>query len=125
MKRIAFALLSALFLTGVSISAQQQPPTKPAAKPTEAAKPADAAKEVTYYGCLVPASKPGTFMLLGVGIKGQKHDDNVSYNIEAPEKLDVVHFQTMEVEIVGTLVQNGTAKVLKATKISRKSDYCG
>jgi len=124
MKRIALALLSAIFLTSVSISAQQ-PPTKPAAKPTEAAKPAAAAKEVTYFGCLVPASKSGQFMLLGVGIKGQKHDDKLSYNIEAPEKLDVVHFQTMEVEIVGTVVGTGSTAVLKATKITRKSDYCG
>jgi hypothetical protein len=117
MKRILVALCSAILLTAVSISAQQ-PPAKPS-------KPADAPKETTYYGCLVPGSKPDEFRLVYVGIKGQKHDDNVSYKIDAPEKLDVVHFQTMEVEIVGTVVGTGTDAVLKATKISRKSDYCG
>ena len=71
------------------------------------------------------ADGPGAGGLVGVGIKGQKHDDKLSYNIEAPEKLDVVHFQTMEVEIVGTVVGTGSAAVLKATKITRKSDYCG
>ena len=117
MKRIIVALFSAILLTVVTISAQQAP-----AKP---AKPADTAKETTYFGCLVPGSTQGTFRLIYVGIKGQKHDDNVSYKIEAPEKLDVVHFQTMEVEIVGTVVGTGSDAVLKATKISRKSDYCG
>lgn len=113
MKRILVALCSAILLSAVSISAQQ-PPAKPS-------KPADTAKETTYYGCLVPGSAQGEFRLINVGIKGQKHDDNLSYKIEAPEKLDVQHFQTMEVEIVGTV--SGT--VLKATKINRKSDFCG
>ena len=120
MKRILAALFSAILLTAVTISAQQ-PPTKP----VEGAKPAAVAKEVTYFGCLVPGSAKDSFTLIGVGIKGQKHDDKLSYKIEAPEKLDLVHFQTMEVEIVGTVTGTGSAAVLKATKISRKSDYCG
>jgi len=36
-----------------------------------------------------------------------------------------MHFQTMEVEIVGTVAGTGKDAVLKATKIRRKSDYCG
>ncbi len=117
MKRIIVALLSVILLTAASISAQQ--------KPAPAAKPADTVKETTYFGCLVPGSKADAFSLIYVGIKGQKHDDNVSYKVEAPAKLDLVHFQTMEVEIVGTVVGTGKDAVLKATKISRKSDYCG
>lgn len=117
MKRILFALCSAFLLTAVSISAQQ-PPLK-------VAKATDTTKETTYYGCLVPGTAQGQFRLINVGIKGQKHNDKVSYKIEAPDKLDVMHFQTMEVEIVGTVVGTGNDAVLNATKIRRKSDYCG
>ena len=120
MKRIIVALSSAILLTAVSISAQQTP-----AAPATPAKPADVSKEMTYYGCLVPGSQQDHFQLINVGIKGQKHDDSLQYKIEATEKLDIMHFQTMEVEIVGTVVGTGSGAVLKATKISRKSDYCG
>ena len=120
MKRTLAAFLSALVLTAAAISAQS-----PIATTTASTDPTDTVKENTYYGCLVPGSNSDSFRLINVALKGQKRNDQVSYKVDAPEKLDVMHFVTMEVEIVGTVVGTGSSAVLKATKISRKSDYCG
>ena len=120
MKRTLAVLFSALVLTDVAISAQA-----PSAAATTSTAPSDTVKENTYYGCLVPGSNSDSFRLINVALKGQKHNDQVSYKVVAPEKLDVMHFVTMEVEIVGTVEGTGSSAVLKATKISRKSDYCG
>lgn len=112
MKRTIVALLGTILISAVAISAQQKP-----------APPADTTQAKTFGGCLVPGSSDGSYTLIGVSEKGQKgHDDNRTLKVvPASPKVDLAAHVTQEVEVTGTL--SGT--VLTATKVSRKSDYCG
>jgi len=106
MKRMMVAMLGAVLVSAVGMYAQAQPATQGA----------------VYIGCLVPGSSANAFKLINATEKGQKGKDKVNFNVvEENEKVDVMHFVTMEVEITGTV--SGTT--LTASKIKRRSDYCG
>ena len=113
MKRMMAAMFGAVMISAVGMYAQAQEPAKPAAAGT------------VYYGCLVPGSEPDAFTLINAREKGQKTKDKATYKVAADPKLDVMHFVTQEVEITGTVSGTGSAAVLTATKIKRRSDYCG
>ena len=112
MKRTIVALLGTILVTAVAISAQQKP-----------APPADTTQAKTFGGCLVPGTANDNYTLMGVSEKGQKgHDDSRTLKVVAASpKVDLAAHVTQEVEVTGTV--SGTT--LTATKVSRKSDYCG
>lgn len=109
MKRMIVALLGAVVISAATISAMPQ------------AKPAG----TTFVGCLAPGSN-GSYTLSNATEKGSKSKDKVNMKV-LPEsaKVDLNAHVTQTVEITGTVSGSGAAAVLTATKVSRKSDYCG
>ena len=110
MKRMMVAVLGAVLISAVGMYAHATP----------------APEASVFYGCLVPGSAADTFMLFNATEKGQKGKDKVNYNV-VPEndKVDIGAFVTKEVEITGTATVTGSKAVLTASKIKRRSDYCG
>lgn len=110
MKRMMVAVLGAIVISAVGMYAQ----AKPAAPAAEGTK---------FTGCLVPGSGQ-SFMLMNAQEKGQK-DKRTLKVTAASDKVDVAAHVTQEVEVVGTVSGTGSSATLNATKITRKSDYCG
>ena len=115
MKRMMVAVLGAVLISAVGAYAQ----AKPAAS-------TDKAKGTVFHGCLVPGSEQGSFMLLKAQEKGQKGKDPVNLMLAEENKdVDIEHFQTMEVEVTGTMSTTGSKTVFTVSKVKRVSDYCG
>lgn len=110
MKRMMVATLGAIVISAAGMYAQ--------------AKPAPAAEGTKFSGCLVPGGSSDKFTLVNAQEKGQK-DKRTLKVVPASDKVDVAAHVTQEVEIVGTVTGTGSAATLNATKITRKSDYCG
>lgn len=109
MKRMIAAVLGAVLVSAASIYAMPQ------------AKPAGS----TFVGCLAPGSN-GSYTLTNATEKGAKSKDKVNMKV-VPEsdKVKLDPHVTQTVEITGSVSGTGAAAVLTATKVSRKSDYCG
>jgi hypothetical protein len=110
MKRMMVAMLGAVLISAVGVYAHEKP----------------AADGTVFIGCLVPGTTSDAFTLINATEKGKKSKEKATYKVVAESpKVDVDHFVTNEVEITGTVDGSGSSAVLKATKIKRRSDYCG
>ncbi len=116
MTRMMVAMFGAVLISAVGINAHEKP----------------AAPGTVFVGCLVPGATSDAFTLVNATEKGQKAKDGkdakdkASFKVKGEtSKVDVGAFVTKEVEITGTVSGTGSSAVLTATKIKRRSDYCG
>ena len=128
--RTFVAIIGAVITSATFVAAQQS------AGPATAEK--KEAVSVTWNGCLQPGSTADTFLLTAAKEKGDKSKgaSKVALKvIPATEKVKLGDRILQAVEIKGTLAEapatGGSAetgeslKVLTATSVSWKADYCG
>ena len=112
MKRMTMVVVGAMLISAVGMYAQ--------------AKPAATTDQKTITGCVVPGSNNDSFKLVNGKQKGQKGNETATYGLVPENKdVDIRRFQTMEVEVTGTVAGATDKMVVTVSKIKRRSDYCG
>lgn len=88
------------------------------------AKPA-ATDQKVFTGCVVPGANSDSFKLVNGKEKGQKGDAATYGLVPASKDVDITRFQTMEVEVTGSVAGAADKQTITVSKIKRRSDYCG
>jgi hypothetical protein len=130
--RTFVAVIGAAIASATIVAAQQT------AGPATAEKKDAAIATVTFNGCLQPGSTADTFLLTAVKAKGDKSKGASKVALKvvpATEKVKLGDRVLQAVEIKGTVAdapstggsaETGEAlKVLTATSVTWKADYCG
>ena len=112
MKRMLVGVLAAVMVSAVGLFAQAKP------------EPAKDSKTV-FSGCLVRGGQD-SFMLINAKEKGQKGKETKNlFLAEENQKVDIAHFERMEVEVTGAITAEGAKTIFTVSKVKRVSDYCG